>query len=73
MTKRETANSTSGPYVGIIGLGYVGLPLAQEFCRGGATVLGFDINSKMVALINKGRSLFLNERFRGNGRTCATT
>lgn len=56
MTKRETANSTSGPYVGIIGLGYVGLPLAQEFCRGGATVLGFDINSKMVALINKGRS-----------------
>ncbi|NLH41168.1 MAG: nucleotide sugar dehydrogenase [Planctomycetes bacterium] len=56
VTKRETANSTSGPYVGIIGLGYVGLPLAQEFCRGGATVLGFDINSKMVALINKGRS-----------------
>jgi len=56
VTKRETANSTSGPYVGIIGLGYVGLPLAQEFCRGGATVLGFDINSKMVALINTGRS-----------------
>jgi len=42
--------------VGIIGLGYVGLPLAREFCRGGARVLGFDINSRMVALINKGRS-----------------
>jgi UDP-N-acetyl-D-glucosamine dehydrogenase len=42
--------------VGIVGLGYVGLPLAREFCRGGARVLGFDINSKAVALINKGRS-----------------
>jgi len=42
--------------VGIIGLGYVGLPLAREFTRGGAKVLGFDINSKMVAVINKGRS-----------------
>ena len=57
MAKRETANSTTtGPYVGIIGLGYVGLPLAREFCRGGAKVLGFDINSKMVAVINKGKS-----------------
>ncbi|HQI28476.1 MAG TPA: nucleotide sugar dehydrogenase, partial [Sedimentisphaerales bacterium] len=36
--------------------GYVGLPLAREFCSGGATVLGFDINAKMVALINRGRS-----------------
>jgi UDP-N-acetyl-D-glucosamine dehydrogenase len=57
VTRRETANSTTtGPYVGIIGLGYVGLPLAREFSRGGAQVLGFDINTKMVALINKGRS-----------------
>ncbi len=56
MAKRETAKATTGPYVGIIGLGYVGLPLAREFSRGGAMVLGFDINSKMVAVINKGRS-----------------
>ncbi|MGE5296285.1 MAG: nucleotide sugar dehydrogenase [Solirubrobacterales bacterium] len=56
MARRETAKAKTGPYVGIIGLGYVGLPLAREFCRGGATVLGFDINSKMVAVINKGRS-----------------
>lgn len=56
MARRETAKATTGPYVGIIGLGYVGLPLAREFSRGGATVLGFDINSKMVALINKGKS-----------------
>ena len=57
MAKRQAANrKVTGPYVGIIGLGYVGLPLAREFCRGGAQVLGFDINSKMVAVINQGRS-----------------
>jgi UDP-N-acetyl-D-glucosamine dehydrogenase len=56
VAKRETDKAAVGPYVGIIGLGYVGLPLAREFCRGGATVLGFDINSKMVAVINRGKS-----------------
>ena len=57
MGKRNTESAqASGPYVGIIGLGYVGLPLAREFSRGGAQVLGFDINSRMVAVINKGKS-----------------
>ena len=44
------------PLVGIVGLGYVGLPLAREFCKGGAKVIGFDINSKNVTKINKGHS-----------------
>jgi len=44
------------PLVGIVGMGYVGLPLAREFCLGGAKVLGFDVNSKMVAKINRGIS-----------------
>jgi len=57
VAKRKEVNPPkSGPCVGIVGLGYVGLPLAREFCRGGARVLGFDINSKTVALINKGSS-----------------
>jgi len=57
VTLRNEANrKATGPYVGIIGLGYVGLPLAREFIQGGARVLGFDINSKMVAVINRGRS-----------------
>lgn len=57
MTPRNEANrKTTGPFVGIIGLGYVGLPLAREFTRGGARVLGFDINAKMVGVINRGRS-----------------
>ncbi len=42
--------------VGIVGLGYVGLPLAREFCEGGATVLGFDVNPRTVSLINRGKS-----------------
>jgi UDP-N-acetyl-D-glucosamine dehydrogenase len=42
--------------VGIIGLGYVGLPLAQAFARAGYTVLGFDVDAAKVAKLNSGRS-----------------
>lgn len=42
--------------IGIIGLGYVGLPLALHFAEAGADVLGFDIDANKVALINSGRS-----------------
>ncbi|MBM4146933.1 MAG: nucleotide sugar dehydrogenase [Nitrospira sp.] len=42
--------------VGIIGLGYVGLPLALEFCRAGFPVTGFDIDSKKVGLLKQGKS-----------------
>ena len=44
------------PLVGIVGLGYVGLPLAREFCKGGAKVIGFDVNEKNVKHINSGKS-----------------
>ncbi|RME04384.1 MAG: nucleotide sugar dehydrogenase [Planctomycetota bacterium] len=42
--------------VGIIGLGYVGLPLAKEFCQAGFPVLGFDIDSKKIQSLQKGQS-----------------
>jgi UDP-N-acetyl-D-glucosamine dehydrogenase len=42
--------------VGIIGLGYVGLPLAVEFARAGFDVTGFDVDASKVASINAGRS-----------------
>ncbi|MBY0514127.1 MAG: nucleotide sugar dehydrogenase [Gemmataceae bacterium] len=42
--------------VGIIGLGYVGLPLARALTRAGFTVLGFDIDPGKVAKLNAGRS-----------------
>ena len=40
----------------IIGLGYVGLPLAQEATRAGLRVLGYDINAGVVGDLNAGRS-----------------
>lgn len=42
--------------VGVIGLGYVGLPLALEFCRVGFQVIGFDVNLNRVNAINNGKS-----------------
>ena len=42
--------------VGIIGLGYVGLPLAVELGNKGVQVTGFEIDREKVALINKGTS-----------------
>jgi len=42
--------------VGIVGLGYVGLPLAMTFCRGGFRVLGFDIDESKAAALNRGES-----------------
>ena len=42
--------------VGIIGLGYVGLPLAVECARSGFKVLGFDISEPVCSGINAGKS-----------------
>ena len=42
--------------VGIIGLGYVGLPLARAFAAAGFRVLGFDIDTAKVAKLNAGKS-----------------
>lgn len=42
--------------VGIIGLGYVGLPLARAFVQKGFGVLGFDMDSTKVALLERGES-----------------
>jgi UDP-N-acetyl-D-glucosamine dehydrogenase len=42
--------------IGIIGLGYVGLPLAVEFARAGFDVTGFDVDAVKNTQINTGRS-----------------
>ena len=42
--------------IGVIGLGYVGLPLAVEFARAGFHVTGFDVDPSKVTEINAGRS-----------------
>ena len=42
--------------VGVIGLGYVGLPLAMEFARVGFKVVGFDVSERVCAQLNAGQS-----------------
>ena len=42
--------------VGIVGLGYVGLPLAEAYVRAGVSVIGYDINAERAAQLNAGQS-----------------
>jgi len=42
--------------IGIVGIGYVGLPLAVAFAMAGFRVLGFDIRQKNVDSVNRGKS-----------------
>ena len=42
--------------VGIIGLGYVGLPLAVAFAEAGFRTLGFDVKPEVIDGLNAGRS-----------------
>jgi UDP-N-acetyl-D-glucosamine dehydrogenase len=46
--------------IGIVGLGYVGLPLALQFAKSNCRVLGLDIDAKKVAKLNAGRSYILH-------------
>lgn len=50
---QPTPNSTD---LLVIGLGYVGLPLAREAAFSGLTVVGYDLNTEVVAALNAGRS-----------------
>jgi UDP-N-acetyl-D-glucosamine dehydrogenase len=42
--------------VGIVGMGYVGLPLMRTFCSAGFSCLGFDIDASKVEKLNAGKS-----------------
>jgi UDP-N-acetyl-D-glucosamine dehydrogenase len=42
--------------IGVIGLGYVGLPLVIEFCQAGFAVTGFDIDADKIASLKQGKS-----------------
>lgn len=65
--------------VGIVGLGYVGLPLAVEFAEAGFSVIGLDVTREKVDMLNRGESYIMDiptERLKplvDSGRLCATT
>ena len=42
--------------VGVIGLGYVGLPLIEVFLRAGYSAIGFDVDQKKVSALSEGKS-----------------
>ena len=42
--------------VGVVGLGYVGLPLAVEKAKAGFETIGFDIQSQKVEMVNAGHN-----------------
>ena len=65
--------------IGIIGMGYVGLPLVLRFCEEGFHVLGFDIDDRKVERLNRGESYIEHinpdaiKTFRSRGVFEATT
>lgn len=65
--------------VGVIGLGYVGLPLVLEFAEAGFRVLGFDVDPEKTGALNAGRSYIHHipteriQQARDGGRFEATT
>jgi UDP-N-acetyl-D-glucosamine dehydrogenase len=46
--------------VGVLGLGYVGLPLAVEFAKAGFRVTGIDVSAEKVSQLNAGESYILD-------------
>jgi UDP-N-acetyl-D-mannosaminuronate dehydrogenase/intein/homing endonuclease len=42
--------------IGVIGLGYVGLPLVVEFARAGFSSIGFEVDAAKVEAVNRGKS-----------------
>ncbi len=65
--------------VGVVGLGYVGLPLAVEFAKAGFDVIGLDVIAHKVESINRGVSYIADVPIETlaalvrTGKLCATT
>ena len=57
MTEWERKIKEKKVVVGVLGLGYVGLPLVREFTSAGLKVIGFDIDEKKVRTLSSGRSI----------------
>ena len=63
--------------IGVIGLGYVGLPLALTAAEAGFSVTGFDIDTEKVTALNAGQSYIAHiaapvvQHARGSGRFSA--
>lgn len=54
-TLRRKLNDSSA-VAGIVGLGYVGLPLVQHLCKAGYRVVGFDVDENKIRMLEQGKS-----------------
>ena len=61
---RKFADQTA--VIGIVGLGYVGLPLMLRYTDAGFRVLGFDIDTFKTGRLNAGEKLYRTHPFRKN-------
>ena len=52
--KKKLLDKTAA--LGVVGLGYVGLPLAVEKAKAGYAVIGFDVQAEKVAMVNRGEN-----------------
>jgi UDP-N-acetyl-D-glucosamine dehydrogenase len=65
--------------VGVIGLGYVGLPLVMAFDKEGFNVIGFDLDGEKIQILNEGKSYIKHisperiKTLKESGRFRATT
>jgi UDP-N-acetyl-D-glucosamine dehydrogenase len=48
--------ASRGARIGVVGLGYVGLPLVSAFHRAGFSVIGFDVDAKKIDKLRRGQS-----------------
>ena len=55
-SRSPSGSPSSSTDLVVLGLGYVGLPLAQEATRAGLTVVGLDVSDRAVTGLNAGRS-----------------
>jgi len=60
LTNLEQRLEEKSAVVAVVGLGYVGLPLAVAFAQAGFNVVGFDVQQKRVDLVNKGQSYIVD-------------
>ena len=52
----ESKISDKSAHIGVVGLGYVGLPVACAFAESGFTVTGIDVNNDIIHTLNSGKS-----------------
>ena len=75
----EKLISDKGALIGVIGLGYVGLPLIVEFCLKGFNAVGFEVDETKTDEISAGRSYIVDvtsenvKKCVDEGRLTATT